>query len=214
VVCDRYNFDVGTVRLLFDDLLLLPGDTKSFQVSFLIRQDGEVNFSFRIILLGTVTSQTWTFHGKAFGDQVKLSAVMRNILDAEKLPYLADVEMPSNTHLTQVLAPVDYVASVSIHHLLLRVEPLLSLHSLDTRRPPALGPQVMNTFQKWSVKTSSVTNCNVYVYVWIRVESRRPLRQVRSFKAEPDPWENIRPILDSVTIETQASQFVRNIGPR
>jgi hypothetical protein len=114
-----------------------------------INKPGPVSYSVDFMLDGTTATRSWSIYASGVGDEVVLSDPLKLLLESEHLPYLEAQEVFANQHLVNVLDKVEYVPSISIHHLLNPVEPLMGMQSLHTEAPPPLTQDTLQTFKKW-----------------------------------------------------------------
>ena len=134
-------------------LSLSPGEDRIILVEFDVTGvGGEFRIPFRVNLYGTTARKCWHFGVTGFVDDIRLSQTMEAFIKAEALESVQPMELTrDDQHLREVLAPVDYVPTVSVHHQLASVEPYLALSTLSSSLalPPALAPSVLMTFKRW-----------------------------------------------------------------
>ena len=154
--------EVGVLSVRAPDPFKLdPGQQRTVIVKFAANESGDIDLGFKLNLLGTTREPPtfYQFSVKGRGDQIKMSDAMMHALHNEVLPCTHTEENTPNTHLSNVLMAYDHIPSVSVHHLVAPVEPLLRHRPVDTNIPLPLTTATLKAFKKWFVLPRSITAC-------------------------------------------------------
>jgi hypothetical protein len=166
------DFGAITVRPEKQPLVLNPSEAAKVVVRVNVKKRGALSASFKLNLLGCALEppRSWQFHVTGYGDSISLSDPMSTVLEQEELPYTQRVELAPDPHLLSVLAPVDQIGSISIHHQIAWVEPVVGHADIGAALslPAPLAQSVLRTFKKWYY-------------------NRAPLRMAR----QKDNWEDL-----------------------
>jgi hypothetical protein len=133
----------------------------------------ELNFKVNILATVVVPPPHWQLTVIGIGDEVILSEKVQEALAAEVLASTLPTECSENAHLHRVLEDNDYVASVSIHHLMAMVEPACKHGSLQPilAMPPAFSQGVLQHFKKWYHTRAAVKMGGSAVKKWGQIEN-------------------------------------------
>lgn len=146
---------MGTITLTPPAIpfVVLPGSEARVKVTIKCGRKGPLSFPFRVHLLGTLKPKYWLLRAVGTGDDIQLSVAMASYLSSESLSYLSSdsLAVSDNSHLNKVLTRVDYVPTVSIHHEIAVVRPVMRMPALGTMLalPSPLATDVLHTFKKW-----------------------------------------------------------------